>query len=179
MEGRRKIKLFNTVLHRLYSRLNINQLWSSLGNEYNQVILKAIGGDKASKKQIIDVFLNCLDTSIENKFIYCRGCVETAIYYVQIDKSERLLDILMTETIGELSIYNHDLILKNINLKYLSNLLEGQSEIVDEVFSYISRTRLWSIGLSSEEEKDLFEGSKNYLKVVYEEFREYYDDLNN
>lgn len=178
MEDRRKIKLFNTILHRLYG-LNINQLWASLGDEYSQIILKAVGGDKASKRRIVDVFLSCLDTRIESKFIYCRRCVETAIYCVQINKSERLLDILMTETIGKLSIYNHDLILKNIDLKYLSNLLEGQSEIVDEVFSYISRIRLWSIGLSSEEKKDLFEGSKNYLKVVYEEFREYYDDLNN
>lgn len=172
--GQREVKLFNTVLFRLYG-LNTNQLWASFGNEYNQIILKAIGGDKVSKKQIVDVFLNCLDTSREDKFIYYRGCVETAIYYTQIDKSERLLDILMTETIGKLSIYNHDLILRNINLKYLSNLLEGQSEIVDEVFSYISRMRLWSIGLSSEEKKDLFESGKNYLKGVYEEYREYYD----
>lgn len=172
--SQRKIRLFNTVLHRLYG-LNINQIWASLGNEYNQVILKAISGDKASKKQIVDVFLNCLDTSREDKFIYYRGCVEMAIYYTQINKSERLLDILMTETIGKLSIYNHDLILRNINLKYLRNLLEGRGEIDDEVFSYISRMRLWSIGLSSEEKKDLLETGKNYLKGVYEEYREYYD----
>lgn len=172
--SQRKIRLFNTVLHRLYG-LNINQIWASLGNEYNQVIQKAIGGDKASKKQIVDVFLNCLDTTREDKFIYYRGCVEMAIYYTQMDKSERLLDILMTETIGKLSIYNHDLILRNINLKYLRNLLEGRGEIDDEVFSYISRMRLWSIGLSSEEKKDLFETGKNYLKGVYEEYREYYD----